>query len=280
MNVRKVLSYVLGFVGGLTAVFGMVLLVAEHSVYDRATVATTTDKIVSDPDVTRLLTREITNRLVKLGNLEPQRPLVEAGVVKELSDPTVQSDVAAGALVAYDQLRGGSQDTVAFNMPKQAAQVRRYAVALAPQLDAVLPPADELLKFELFQRQDLPGIYHFVDGARKLAVPIFGFGVLCLIVALAVGPGRFGLFAWEALVVTAATFLVATLVSNGTSSGVDHIHDSLTRRVARLATDGYLNALNDVALGVVIFGIIAFIAGLGGSWIRNAVYPPKPQVRK
>jgi hypothetical protein len=280
VNVRKVLSYILGFIGGLTAVLGMVLLVAQHSVYDRATVATTTDTIVSDPDVTRLLSREITNRLVKLGDLEAQRPLVEAGVTQELSDPAVQRDVSAGVLDAYEQLRSGSQDAIAFNMPKQAARVRSYAVTIAPQLDSVLPPADELLKFELFQRQELPGIYHFVDGARKLAVLIFAFGVLCLVVALAVGPGRFGVFAWEALVVTVATFLVATLVSNGTSSGIDHIQDRLTRRVARLATDGYLNVLNDVALGVVIFGIVAFIAGLGGSWIRSTVFPPKPKVRK
>lgn len=277
MNVRKVISASLAFVGGLATVFGLVLLIAQHSLFDTGAVRATTEKVVADPDVTRLLTREISDRVIELGGLEAQRTQVEGVVELLLSDPNLKGEVTDSVLASYDELVNGNDATIVFNMPGRAKSIRNQAVRFFPDLDNTLPPADELLKFDLFERDSLPGLYSTVEAMRGAAIVIFIAGLVLIATALVLGPGRFGMFAWAAAVVTAGTFLAVTLITSGADSALDKVKDPLSRRVARLASDSYLNDLNDIALGVVIFGLIAFIAGLGGSWIRTSLFPPRPK---
>ena len=280
MRLRHTLSVLLAFLGGLAGVAGLVLLVARHSLFDRATVSRTTSTIVADPDVERLLGREITKRIVALGGLQQQNAAVEAVVAGVLTNPLVRQEVHAGVLRAYDVLVAANAETIVFDLPNEAIQLRAETVAVLPALDAVLPPANDLLKFELFRRTDLPQIYRIVKATRTAAWVLFIGGLACLLVALVISPSRFALFAGAAAVVVVSMFTAYALISTASAGAINSIEDPLSRRVARLATDSYLADLNNVAIGVVVFGIIAVIVGIGAAWIRGVLFPPSPKPYK
>ena len=280
MQARRLTAIVLALVGALATVLGIVLLVANNSLFNETQVEKTTEKIVTDRDIGRLLIREITDRIVAIGDLETDRDNVEAVVTLVVSDERVQEQAVAAVLTSYDMLVNGSDNVIVFNMEDLARDVRRQVVAIDPSLDEQLPADDELLRFELLQRTEVPEALDVIHTARRGAWLLLVGGVMCIIAAVVVGPGRFGIFGLAAAVVVAAMFLTATLISTASNNAINDIPDSLSRRVARLATDEYLSTLDHVAIAVVIFGLIAVIVGIGGSWIKNALWPPKIQTVK
>ncbi len=280
MQARRLTAIVLALVGALAAVLGIVLLVADNSLFNEERVEKTTEKIVTDRDIGRLLIREITDRIVAIGDLETDRDNVEAVVTLVVSDERVQDEAVDAVLTSYDMLVNGQDDVIVFNMEDLARDVRRQVVAIDPSLDAQLPGDDEFLRFELLQRTEVPEALDVIHTARRGAWLLLVGGVTCIVAAVVLGPGRFGIFGLAAAVVVAAMFLTATLISTASNNAIDDIPDSLSRRVARLATDEYLSTLDHVAIAVVIFGLIAVIVGIGGSWIKNALWPPKIQTVK
>ena len=90
MGVRRVVSVLLALVGALVAVVALVVAVADKEVFDRPTVEGTVDRILEDPDVNRLLAREIVRRSVALGDLEGEREVVQAFVDQQLATPQVR----------------------------------------------------------------------------------------------------------------------------------------------------------------------------------------------
>jgi len=270
----------LALVGALCLVLGIVLFVADNSLFAEERVEQTTAAIVADRDIARLLTREITDRIVTIGDLEDDREQVDALVTLVVSDERVQEEAVAAVLASYDMLINGRDDVIVFNMEDLASEVRRQVVAAVPNLDDELPNADELLRFELFYRADVPEALNVIDTARHAAWWLLVVGALCIVAAVALGPGRFGIFGLAAAVVVVAMFLTATLISTASNNAIDDIQDPLSRRVARLATDEYLSRLDHVAIAVVIFGLIAVIAGIGGTWIKNSFWPPRAHTVK
>jgi hypothetical protein len=276
VNVRRTTALCLAIVGALVSVMGIILVVADRSIFDEGRIERITEEIVADRDVKRLLAREITNRLVELGDLASQRDIVSAAVDNSLSDERVQGEVVSSAMAAYEALVGSDSATIDFNLRRLSREARAAAVRVNPVLDQTLPPAEELLRFQLFAREDVPWQYDVIDGARKVAWWILVGGLMLIAAALVLGPGRFSLVAVAAAFGVAGMFLAAALISAATDSAIDGIDDQLSRRVARLATDGYLETMNHVALAVVIFGLITVVAGVGGSWIKNSLWPPNP----
>jgi hypothetical protein len=272
---RRLTSILLGMIGAVLAAGGLVLAVADRSLFSEEEIRSTTETIVADRDVQRLLAREVAARVVDLGNLEAGRDLVETGVALLLANEEVGREVVDGVMAAYDELMNGNDDVIAFNLQEVAENVRPQVVLLVPSLDDDLPPADELLRFDLFERADLPELFDYLDTLRAAAWWAVAGGIMLIAVAFVLGPERFTLLAVVSGTGVAAMFLLATWVSSASDRAIDEIQDPLVRRVARVATDEYLMTLDHVAVAVVIFGLIAMVAGIGGSWIKSAFYPAR-----
>ena len=265
-------------VGALVAVVGLVVAVADKEVFDRPTVERTVDKILADPDVTRLLGREIVKRAVLLGDLEEQRKLVQTYVDERLAQPAVQKEIRSGVFDAYNELIDTDHPRIDFNLPNQAKQVRRQLVALNPNLDETLPISDNLLRFTLFDRSSLPWVYDLVRSTRNAAWGLFIAGAALVLVALVLGPARVGLFSLASATASLSMLVVWLLFTTGANHVLGGIDDALSRRVARLATDQFLERVTRISLGVMIFGGVAFVAGLIAMWVRAAVFPPRPKM--
>lgn len=278
MGVRRVLSVLFALVGGLVAVVGLVVAVADKEVFDRPTVERTVDKILADPDVTRLLGREIVKRAVLLGDLEEQRKLVQTYVDERLSQPAVQKEIRSGVFDAYNELMDTDHPRIDFNLPNQAKQVRRQLVALNPNLDNTLPISDNLLRFTLFERSSLPWVYDLVRSTRNAAWGLFIAGAALVLIALVLGPGRLGIFSLAAATASLSMLVVWLLFTTGANHVLGGIDDALSRRVARLSTDQFLERVTRISLAVMIFGAVAFVAGLIAMWVRATVFPPRPKM--
>ena len=270
-------SVLFALVGALVAVVGLVVAVADKEVFDRPTVEHTIDKILVDPDINRLLGREIVKRAVLLGDLEEQRKLVQTLVDERLSQPAVQKDIRQGVFDAYDELMDTDHPRVDFNLPNQAKQIRRQLVALNPNLDSTLPISDNLLRFTLFKRSSLPWVYDLVRSTRNAAWGLFAAGAALVVFALVLGPGRLGLFSLVSATASLSMLVVWLLFTTGANHVLGGIDDALSRRVARLSTDQFLERVTRISLAVMIFGAVAFVAGLIAMWVRATVFPPRPK---
>jgi hypothetical protein len=261
----------LATVGALLTVIGLVLAVADRSLFDATEVERTTRVIVEDRDVARLLTREITTRVVELADLEDQRDVVEEFVAALVADDEVQDEVTDAVMVSYTTLVDRPDEVIDLNLEEIARPVRIQAVAALPELDDELPPADELLRFELFHRSELPEIYDAIDTLRGGAWVVLAAGLVAIVAALALGPSRFAVLAVASGVAVAGMFFAVTWITTTSDDAADAITDPLSRRVAHLAVEEYLADLERVAVGVVIAGIIGVIVGVGGTWVVNFV---------
>jgi hypothetical protein len=268
---RRVTAMLLAAVGALLTVVGVVLTVADRSLFDAEEVERTTRVIVEDRDVARLLTREITTRVVELADLEDQRDVVEPFVAALVADDEVQDEVTDAVMVSYTTLVDRPDEVIDLNLEEIARPVRIQAVAVLPALDDELPPADELLRFELFHRSELPEIYDAIDTLRAGAWAVLAGGIIAIVAALALGPSRFAVLAVASGVAVAGMFLAVTWITTASDDATDAITDPLSRRVAHLAVEEYLADLERVAIGVVIVGIIGVIVGVGGTWVVNFV---------
>ena len=280
MGIRRALSVLFALVGALVAVVGLVVVVADKEVFDRPTVERTVDKILADPDVTRLLGREIVKRAVLLGDLEEQRKLVQTYVDERLAQPAVQKEIRSGVFDAYTELMDTDHPRIDFNLPNQAKQVRRQLVGLNPNLDATLPISENLLRFTLFERSSLPWAYELVSSTRSAAWGLFIGGAALVAIALFLGPGRLSIFTLAAAVATVAMLVVWLLFTTGANRVLDGIDDGLSRRVARLAADQFLRRITQISLAVTIFGAVVVVGGLVTLWVRAALFPPKPKITR
>ncbi|MEI7992872.1 MAG: hypothetical protein WCH93_10650 [Actinomycetota bacterium] len=280
MGIRRALSVLFAFVGALVAVVGLVVVVADKEVFDRPTVERTVDKIVADPDVTRLLGREIVKRAVLLGDLEEQRKLVQTYVDERLAQPAVQKEIRSGVFDAYTELMDTDHPRIDFNLPNQAKQVRRQLVGLNPNLDATLPISENLLRFTLFERSALPWSYDLVRSTRSAAWGLFVAGAALVAIALLLGPGRLGIFSLAAFFASLGMLVVWLIFTTGANRVLDGIDDGLSRRVARLAADQFLRRITQISLAVTIFGAVAVVGGLVTMWVRAALFPPKPKITR
>lgn len=268
---RRATAMLLATVGALLTVIGLVLAVADRSLFDATEVERTTRVIVEDRDVARLLTREITTRVVELADLEDQRDVVEEFVAALVADDEVQDEVTDAVMVSYTTLVDRPDEVIDLNLEEIARPVRIQAVAALPELDDELPPADELLRFELFHRSELPEIYDAIDTLRGGAWVVLAAGLVAIVAALALGPSRFAVLAVASGVAVAGMFFAVTWITTTSDDAADAITDPLSRRVAHLAVEEYLADLERVAVGVVIAGIIGVIVGVGGTWVVNFV---------
>jgi hypothetical protein len=270
---------VLALVGALVAVLGVLVAEADKQVFDQTTVRHTVDRILADSDVTRLLSREITKRAVSLAALDAERSLVQSYVDSQLATPEVRKEIRTGVLDAYGSLMNGTSPRIEFNLPKQGTKVRHQLVALDPGLNATLPVSEDLLRFTLFRRASLPIAYDLVKRTRTAEWAMFVVGLALILISLALGPGRFGLFAFVSFISSLSMLGVWLLFTTGANHVLDGISDPLTRHVARLSTDLFLHDVTRLALAVVIFGAVAVVAAFLAKWIRDSFFPPKPKVR-
>jgi hypothetical protein len=262
------------------AVVGLVVAVADKEVFDRPTVEGTVDRILEDPDVNRLLAREIVRRSVALGDLEGEREVVQAFVDQQLATPQVRAEIRTGVLGAYATLMDTDNPRLDLNLPNEAQQVRRQLVGLNQNLDNTLPISENLLRFTLFERSSLPWAYELVSATRGTAWALFIGGAALVAIALLVGPGRLGIFTMAAAVASVAMLVVWLLFTTGADHVLNGIDDGLSRRVARLAADQFLRRVTRISLAVTIFGAVAVVGGLVTMWVRAALFPPKPKITR
>ena len=280
MGVRRVVSVLLALVGALVAVVALVVAVADKEVFDRPTVEGTVDRILEDPDVNRLLAREIVRRSVALGDLEGEREVVQAFVDQQLATPQVREEIRTGVLGAYTTLMDTDNPRLDLNLPNEAQQVRRQLVGLNPNLDNTLPISENLLRFTLLERSSLPWAHELVSGTRGAAWGLFIGGAALVAIALLLGPGRLSIFTMAAAVATVAMLVVWLLFTTGANRVLNGIDDGLSRRVARLAADQFLRRVTRISLAVTIFGAVAVVGGLLTMWVRAALFPPKPKITR
>lgn len=280
MGARRAISIIFALVGSVIAVLGLLVVEAEKALFDKPHVEQAVDKILQDPDISRLLAREVTKRAVTLGALQEEESLVKAYVDQQIETPDVRDEIRAGVLGAYDTLMNTNSPRIDFNMPKQGKVVRGQLVLLNPKLDNTLPVSDDLLRFTLFKRPTLPWGYDLVKGTRDSAWTLFIIGAAMVLLALIIGPGRIGLFAFAAGLASVSMLIVYLLTLQRGQRVIGGIDDALQRRVARLSLDEFLRNANRLAIGVMIFAAIACVAGLLAGWIRMTYFPPKPKVRR
>ncbi|MFM8528257.1 MAG: hypothetical protein ACKOD2_01005, partial [Ilumatobacteraceae bacterium] len=230
------------------------------------------------PDVNRLLIRTITDRVVELGGDSEQREVIEQTVTKQMESPTTQRALRSAVVGAYDVLTTGDTDVVDIALADQGGELRRDLVAIDPRLDESLPAADELVRFTLFERGELPWSYRAVESAHSASWALFIAGCAMVLAALVLGPGRLSLFAISSLVASLGMLIVWLLVTTGVDRVIGAIDDALSRRVARLTADRILGAVESLSLAIAIFAGVAFVGGALATVIRNKYYPPKPKV--
>ncbi|MEY4372149.1 MAG: hypothetical protein RL219_918 [Actinomycetota bacterium] len=279
MGVRRALSGIGATVGGVLVVLGLLLVLAKQSFFDDQRVGDTIDRIVADPDVARLLTREVTARVVAAGGLEAVEDQIREGVSAIIDDTSTQNAIRKAAQNSYDVLVNGDDDAIVFDLPDQAERIRSELVQFDPTLDDKLPPASELVRFTIVERNSLPSIYDWVNSAKSAGWALFIAGLALIVMALAVGPGRFGVFAWSSVLVAVLMFVVWLVVRLAVNGATDS-SDLVSKRVARLGADEFLGSVYRVSIGVAIFGTVAFLAGLVATWVRNTYYPPKPRTQR
>jgi len=267
----------LAVVGALAAILGILLVKADQQMFTRSSAVADLDRVLADPDVNRLIIRTITDRVVELGGDGEQREVIEQTVTKQMESPTTQKALRSAVIGAYDVLTTGDTEVVDINLDDQGGELRRELVAIDPRLDDVLPSADELVRFTLFERAELPWSYRAVESAHSASWVLFIAGCVMVLAALVLGPGRLSLFAISSLVASLGMLIVWLLLTTGIDRVIGAIDDALSRRVARLTADRILGAVESLSLAVAIFAGVAFVGGALATAIRNKYYPPKPK---
>lgn len=278
MGARRPVALALAVAGALAAILGILLVKADQQMFTRSTVVADLDRVLADPDVNRLIIRTVTDRVVELGGNGEQREAIEQTVTKQMESETAQKALRTAVIGAYDVLTTGESEVVDVTLADQGGALRNELVAIDPALDGVLPSADELVRFTLFERADLPWSYRAVESSRPAAWALFIVGCAMVLIALIVGPGRLSLVAISSLVASLGMLIVWLLVTVGTDRVIGAIDDALSRRVARLTADRILGGVEQLSLAVAIFGGVVFIGGALAAAIRNKYYPPKPKV--
>ena len=268
---RRISSFSLGTLAALLIVVGVVAVSGVHALFTRSTVERTVTKVVSDPAVDALLAREITKKAVTAIGEPSLQPELSRRVTALLESPAVRTDITDAAMGTYDLLVEAGSSPVIFNLPKQAAQVRREVASISASLASRLPPAATMLQFKLFERSKVPPVYRAIQRIKHAVWWVLLAGVLVLAFALIIGTSRLVLVTWVAGVVV-AVLTAATLVLQAiTDRVVKGVRDPAVRSVTHVATDSFLGEIRHLTNIVLIVAIVALVAGVAAVVGRRVV---------
>jgi hypothetical protein len=259
---RRISSFSLGTLAALLIVVGVVSVSGVHALFTRSTVERTVTKVVSDPAVDELLAREITKKAVTAIGEPSLQPELGRRITAMLASPTVQTDVTDAAMSTYDLLVEGGSSPVIFNLPKQAAQVRREVKSISPPLADRLPPAATMLQFKLFDRSKVPPLYRAIQRIKHAVWWVLLAGILVLAFAVVLGTSRLILVTWVAGVVVAVLIAATVVLQAITDRVVKGVRDPAVRSVTHVASDSFLAEIRHLTNIVLIVAIVALVAGI------------------
>jgi hypothetical protein len=268
---RRVTSFVLATVASIVIVVGVVAVSAVHALFTRSTVEHTVTKVVADPSVDQLLSREITKKAVTaVGEPALQAPLQQR-VTALVASPTVQADVITAAMVTYDLLVKAGKTPITFNLPRHAQQVRSEVAVLAPALVAKLPPANTMLQFKLFDRSKVPAVYRAIQRIKHVVWWVLLGGIVVLAFAAVLGKSRRVLLTWAAGTITVLLIVASVALQAISNRVVKGLKDPVVRQVTRVATDSFLADIRHYSNVVIVIAAVGLLAGIAATVARRVL---------
>ena len=266
--VRRLLSILLVVLGTAVVGLGIALTWVQRNVLDTKAVTVTTTRVLTDPGVTKLLEREVTNRVMSYVVDERFRPNVVGIVNKTLTSDTAVDLVASGVAESHRALVDGNNPVVELNLRALAAEVRATIVKEAPNLEASLPPVDGAFRFTIVKRSELPGAWRWVDDFEGSGVTLVVLGAALAGLGFVLGPSR-----WALAILAGAMVLVAGLVTLSIShralrEAKAQITDPLAHTAAAAIFDIVFKSLDGQARNLAVTGGFAVLIGVGVRLIR------------
>jgi hypothetical protein len=261
-SLQRIVSIVIVVVGAASLAFGTVLLWTQGHLFDTQEVVKTTDEVLTSPDVQTLMATQITDRVMTYIGDETFRPQVASIVGDAVTDPELQTLVNDGVRQAHRALVVGDVERITLNLDALSREVRADVVAAVPELDARLPPADDVLTFELITRSDLPAAWRLADRFHDAAALLLSLGVVLVCLALVIGPAR-----WIRLIVgglTFAAFGALSIAALAAATGV--VEDRITDPIVTAATvdifDAFFVSLERQSILMIVGGLLAVMLGV------------------
>jgi hypothetical protein len=265
---RGIISTLLVLIGAAALAAGSVLWWTDGHVFDTATFTESTSKVLRDPQVQTLLSREITNKVmayVESPELQPQVRLLVTQIVASEEALTLMDQ---GVVDAHRLLVDGTAPTLDLNLIALATEVRVRIVAAAPLLDATLPPPNNWFEFQLLKRTDLPKTYELVERFHSSAVALLFLGAALIGLALVLGPGRWALMMGSGLGVAAFGIAIVFALKKALQEGEARVTDPVAKAASKNVFSIFFHELNRQSITLIVIGGIVALLGVSIGLIR------------
>jgi hypothetical protein len=178
----RILSRVLTALGVLVLLAGLVAVHVDRQVLDADRFAGHVDDVRSDPDVSRLLGVEISDRVIEVDpELVALRPLLESVGDSLVSSPALAPVVRAAVRPLHDALvSGGDGDRLVLQLADVGALVVAAVTTVAPDVEASLPDDLDVRLAEIGSgtvTDRFVARAHLV-GTLSWTLPLLGLGLL------------------------------------------------------------------------------------------------------
>jgi hypothetical protein len=261
---RSITSLALVVLGAFILMSGWFVNWADQNLFDSEQIADAATAVVVDPEFTVFIVREVTDRVMSEIDTPQLRPQVEQIVsqVQRSEEFAVAFREAADRL-HRDLVDGGSEELV-FNLEPVAIRVRAALISTDPSLEDQLPPAREMLRFDIAQRSDIPWLWRMIDRFRSSGEALLVFGGCLIALGLAVGPGRWLRLGIAGGLITICGLGMITLVRSFARRMQYRSDDNITRVGIRRLADALIGDLSSQAAVIVLIGgIMVVAAGIG-----------------
>ncbi len=258
---RRVASIPLVVIGTFVIAFGSLAVWANAAVFDTAKVVRTTQEVLDSTAVQQLLSREITDRIVRAAGDEALRPQVATVVDRQLADPQFQATFANAVSATHRVLVDGDAGTITFNLAPVAQSVEAQILTLAPQLQGHLPDPKTALQFDLVRRSELPVLWKVVDHVREVAWLVVLLGAILVVLGLVIGPARGVLLIITGVSLAAFSGLIVLLAHTGVRLATRHA-SQLASDAAKVISNAFIDDLVRQSIVLAAIGGVVAIAGL------------------
>ncbi len=189
---RGVVSVILIVLATVAAVAGGVTLYVREEIVDSGAFADRAVSAMQQPELQRVVAREITVQLVELSSQDvvAARPVIQSVVQSVVASQPFQAVIRIAAEHGHRLLFERAATNVAFDIADAGTVIGSALRRLAPNVAKYIPPQTQAVLLTLRRRSFAAGSLRFADRVRVLGIILPLLAVLLVAGAIAVAPDR------------------------------------------------------------------------------------------
>jgi hypothetical protein len=266
---RGALSLVLLLAGAALLVAGMAALYGSRELAEREAFSSRAVEALRDPDVRRVVTREVAAQITGATGLTAP-PELERALERGISSPGFERAFRAAARETHAEIFDREDASVAFDVPGAAALVPVLRDE-APAYARLVPAGAEVRLVEVQPGFAAVQVARRADDVSVLGPLLLGLGIALLAAGVALAPdARAALVRAGVAVAAAAALLAVALVVIGEAvASRANGRYALSGDDVEPAAEGVWSAYaGDLVLWALLLTLLALVVAAAARWIR------------